>query len=257
MGCSRLRSACSGLRLTGALRVAHTASTKATGGPHVGFYGGVNYGFGYGGVGFVGGRWNGGVFAYNTAVARVGIGGGFAHNTYVDRNVVVNNTIINNNHTSFNGGPNGINVHASAQEQAFSHENHIAPTANQQRPLPGRAAEPCQLRLRQWRPSAVCRVSAPPAPPRVRSLLAEAISTGPGSRDGFGTRNEVNTRQGNQQARINQGRQIRPNDARRNAQPRKSRQQHQPSGAGRPRSQRRQPDQQPAPADQPAAEQRQ
>src|ERR1700720_334077 len=26
-------------------------------GPHVGFYGGVNYGFGYGGVGFVGGRW--------------------------------------------------------------------------------------------------------------------------------------------------------------------------------------------------------
>ncbi len=26
-------------------------------GPHVGFYGGINYGFGYGGVGFVGGRW--------------------------------------------------------------------------------------------------------------------------------------------------------------------------------------------------------
>ena len=25
-------------------------------GPHVGFYGGINYGFGYGGVGFVGGR---------------------------------------------------------------------------------------------------------------------------------------------------------------------------------------------------------
>ena len=28
-------------------------------GPHVGFYGGVNYGFGYGGVGFGGGRWVG------------------------------------------------------------------------------------------------------------------------------------------------------------------------------------------------------
>ena len=26
-------------------------------GPHIGFYGGVNYGFGYGGVGFVGGEW--------------------------------------------------------------------------------------------------------------------------------------------------------------------------------------------------------
>src|SRR5277367_6577561 len=31
-------------------------------GPHVGFYGGVNYGFGYGGFGFVGGGWAGGVF---------------------------------------------------------------------------------------------------------------------------------------------------------------------------------------------------
>ena len=28
-------------------------------GPHVGFYGGINYGFGYGGVGFAGGYWNG------------------------------------------------------------------------------------------------------------------------------------------------------------------------------------------------------
>ena len=35
-------------------------------GPHVGFYGGINYGFGYGGVGYEGGRWEGGHFAYNT-----------------------------------------------------------------------------------------------------------------------------------------------------------------------------------------------
>jgi hypothetical protein len=32
-------------------------------GPHVGFYGGINYGFGYGGVGFAGGYWHHGVFA--------------------------------------------------------------------------------------------------------------------------------------------------------------------------------------------------
>ena len=31
-------------------------------GEHVGFYGGINYGCGYGGVGFVGGRWDGGHF---------------------------------------------------------------------------------------------------------------------------------------------------------------------------------------------------
>jgi hypothetical protein len=35
-------------------------------GPQVGFYGGINYGFGYGGVGFEGGRWDGGRFSYNT-----------------------------------------------------------------------------------------------------------------------------------------------------------------------------------------------
>ena len=37
-------------------------------GSHVGFYGGINYGFGYLGVGFVGGEWRGGTFFYNRAV---------------------------------------------------------------------------------------------------------------------------------------------------------------------------------------------
>jgi WXXGXW repeat (2 copies) len=41
-------------------------------GPHIGFYGGVNYGFGYGGVGYEGGRWNNGVFAYNRTVNNFG-----------------------------------------------------------------------------------------------------------------------------------------------------------------------------------------
>src|SRR5579871_1433889 len=35
-------------------------------GPEVGFYGGINYGFGYTGAGYFGGRWENGVFAYNT-----------------------------------------------------------------------------------------------------------------------------------------------------------------------------------------------
>ncbi len=53
-------------------------------GPHVGFYGGINYGFGYGGVGFFGGEWRGGVFAYNTAVMHVDER--YVHNTYVEQN---------------------------------------------------------------------------------------------------------------------------------------------------------------------------
>src|SRR6201987_6577518 len=62
-------------------------------GPHVGFYGGINYGFGYGGVGFVGGEWRGGVFHYNTAVTHVNTT--VIHNTYVN-NTVINRTTVNN-----------------------------------------------------------------------------------------------------------------------------------------------------------------
>src|SRR5277367_713175 len=72
-------------------------------GPHIGFYGGVNYGFGYGGVGFAGGEWRGGVFAYNRSVANVGTVVS-VNNTY-NRTVVVNNTTTIN--ASFNGGAGG------------------------------------------------------------------------------------------------------------------------------------------------------
>ena len=62
-------------------------------GPHVGFYGGVNYGYGYGGVGFVGGEWRGGVFAYNRAVAN--FGAVHVTNVYENRTIVEQNTIVN------------------------------------------------------------------------------------------------------------------------------------------------------------------
>ncbi len=97
-------------------------------GPHVGFYGGINYGFGFTGVGFVGGRWDGGHFAYNTAV--VNVNRTVIHNTYV-QNVTVNSTVVNN-HTSFNGGTGGIQAQPSAQEAQFQREQHIQPTSEQQ-----------------------------------------------------------------------------------------------------------------------------
>jgi hypothetical protein len=98
-------------------------------GPHVGFYGGVNYGFGYGGLGFAGGVWRGGVFAYNTAVVHVNTT--VIHNTYIDNTVVRNTTIVNNNHVSYNGGPGGINHQPTAQENTYSHEQHMAATSFQ------------------------------------------------------------------------------------------------------------------------------
>jgi len=97
-------------------------------GPHVGFYGGVNYGFGYGGIGFFGGEWRGGAFAYNSACAN--FGGVHVTNVYVNRTIIQQNTIVNNNHTSFNG-PGGINRRPSVQETQFSHESHVQATSNQ------------------------------------------------------------------------------------------------------------------------------
>jgi hypothetical protein len=96
-------------------------------GPHVGFYGGVNYGFGYGGVGFFGGEWRGGRFAYNTAVVHVN--STVIHNTYVNRTVIVNNTTVNR--TSFSGGPGGINARPTREEMAARRENHFQPTTMQ------------------------------------------------------------------------------------------------------------------------------
>jgi len=96
-------------------------------GPHIGFYGGVNYGFGYGGVGFVGGEWHGGHFAYNTAV--VNVNRTVIHNTYVNRTVIVNNREVNR--TSFSGGPGGINARPTRGEISASHESHIQATRMQ------------------------------------------------------------------------------------------------------------------------------
>src|SRR6266542_4826522 len=61
-------------------------------GPHVGYYGGVNYGFGYFGLGFVGGEWHGRDFYYNRAVVNV--------NTTRITNVYVNRTVIVNNYSN-------------------------------------------------------------------------------------------------------------------------------------------------------------
>ena len=95
-------------------------------GPHVGFYGGINYGFGYSGVGFVGGRWEHGVFAYNTAVMHVNTR--VIHNTYVDRTVIRDVRV---NRVSYNGGRGGIEARPSERERSFEREHHFAETSKQ------------------------------------------------------------------------------------------------------------------------------
>src|SRR6478672_5828295 len=95
-------------------------------GPHVGFYGGVNYGYGYTGNGYWGGRWQGNNFQYNTAVTRV--------NKTVINNTYVNNSFqknVNANRTSFNG-PNGIKAQPNAEQRnAMANAKKEGPTSQQ------------------------------------------------------------------------------------------------------------------------------
>src|SRR5215469_9256325 len=101
-------------------------------GPHVGFYGGINYGCGYTGVGFVGGAWSGGVFTYNRAVTNVNTTNTtIINNTYNNTTVINNNRTMINNHTSFNGGPGGVSARPTGVEQSAAHDRHIAPTTMQ------------------------------------------------------------------------------------------------------------------------------
>jgi len=90
-------------------------------GPRVGFYGGVNYGFGYTGVGYVGGYWNNGAFYYNRAVNNVNVTN--IHNTY---NTAVTNTTINR--VSYNGGARGVRAEPTAVERETMGERHVEPT---------------------------------------------------------------------------------------------------------------------------------
>jgi hypothetical protein len=75
-------------------------------GPHVGFYGGVNYGFGYTGIGFFGGAWDHGVFRFSPA--------GHLPPSGV--------------RISFNGGVGGIRAQATAAQLAAGRERHFGLT---------------------------------------------------------------------------------------------------------------------------------
>jgi len=101
-------------------------------GRHIGYYGGVNYGFGYGGIGFAGGIWRGGIFSYNTAVMHVGVGGGWGSRVYVDHEVVERGFVARDSHVAFSGGPGGIHHEASAEERVAEHDQHRGPSEVQQ-----------------------------------------------------------------------------------------------------------------------------
>jgi hypothetical protein len=105
----------------------HYAFYRGYWGPHIGYYGGVNYGFGFVGFGYQGGYWNRGHFDYNRSVNRVDVN--VVHNVY--SRTVINNTYINNTRISYNGGNGGLNARPRPAELAAIHEQHAPPMTAQ------------------------------------------------------------------------------------------------------------------------------
>jgi hypothetical protein len=97
-------------------------------GPEVGFYGGIYYGFGYFGTGYVGGRWEGNQFYYNRSVTNI--------NVVNIRNVYNEHvTVRNENHVSYNGGPEGVRARPRPEEEAAARRQRTGPVAAQTQDL--------------------------------------------------------------------------------------------------------------------------
>ncbi len=109
-------------------------------GHHVGYYGGVDYGYGYGPHGYDGGRWDHGRFYYNTAANRIPPN---AHLAYIYHHPMEGGG--RPSHVSFNGGAGGIDIRATPAQLSAGHEGHIRPIAAQ-RQLVQSASHDRQLR---------------------------------------------------------------------------------------------------------------
>ena len=104
-------------------------------GPHIGFYGGVDYGLGYSGIGYEGGYWKDGSFFYNSAVnnlTNVAV-------TNVYRKPVATDRTSN---ASFNGGVGGTTAKATPEQLVAQWEHHVAATPEQTRHAEAASKDP-------------------------------------------------------------------------------------------------------------------
>lgn len=104
--------------------------------PQIGFYGGVNYGFGYPGHGYDGGYWRDNRFYYNRTVNNI---------TNVSVTNVYSRTVVNDitvSRVSYVGGPGGLTARPTAEEEQVARERHTPQTAAQIRHHDAAAARP-------------------------------------------------------------------------------------------------------------------
>jgi hypothetical protein len=126
-------------------------------GSTVGFYGGVNYGYGYFGNGYSGGHWVGNSFAYNSAVNHVDPA--VAHHTYAE--------------SVPNQGSRGVQSYAGGPrsgDSGHSVSQHPLPARTAAKSPPGtaveRSSETAPTPMNVDRPATTPKTPAPSAPPK-------------------------------------------------------------------------------------------
>jgi WXXGXW repeat (2 copies) len=149
--------------------------------PTVGFYGGIDYGFGYTGVGYQGGYWQNNQFFYNTAVNN--LAGAQVANTYA-RAVPAAAS-----HVSFNGGSGGITARPTGAQ--IAERTHATPPTAEQTQHQQMASRDPALRFNanHGRPptmamqranefhGASATIAAHPGPTRAQTRLHAPVAT--------------------------------------------------------------------------------
>ncbi len=149
-------------------------------GNQVGYYGGLNYGYGYTGTGYQGGRWEGSVFRYNRAASHVDSRA--VHNVY-------NSRVANGAQTarvSFSGSPARASARipaVSARTPAATQRPAVAaiagPTAEQVQHEHTALTTPTQ---RAWVPHGPPQVAATPKPSAFAVPEVERVRSQPAAR---------------------------------------------------------------------------
>src|SRR6516162_1265898 len=140
-------------------------------GPTVGFYGGINYGFGYPGEGYYGGQWRGREFYYNRAVNNV------TNTTNVYNQTVVNNTTVTR--VAYNAGPFGFQARPTPAQVTARQQQHVDPTPAQLQHQEAARRNPSQFAsVNQGKPAVV----ATPKPGALNDPQAKRASLPPASR---------------------------------------------------------------------------
>ena len=141
-------------------------------GLHVGYYGGVDYGYGYGGNGYEGGRWAAGDFSYNRRANNFG-------ETRITSVYESNLTVVNTSRVSYVGGTRGLNLQPTFEDRMVEQERHLPATTVQTQHMTAAASTPeLAARHNQGRPP-IAATSRPaqfqgPGVVPARAVAAEA-----------------------------------------------------------------------------------